>query len=105
MNQNKPSAKAVALKYDAMSPKQAPKVVATGTGTLAEEIIALAQQHGIFVHQDEHLSEILSQLDLGQEIPDTMYHVIAELIAFSFVMQGKFPDTWNNVHQRIEFTE
>ncbi|MBT1450677.1 EscU/YscU/HrcU family type III secretion system export apparatus switch protein [Glaciecola sp. XM2] len=105
MTYTKPSPKAVALKYDSLSPKQAPKVVATGTGTLAEEIIALAQQHGIFIHQDAHLSEILSQLDLGQEIPETLYHVIAELIAFSFVMQGQFPDTWNNMHQRIDFKE
>jgi len=31
---------------------------------------------------------------LGQEIPDQLYHVIAELIAFSYVLQGKFPDSW-----------
>jgi flagellar biosynthesis protein len=105
-NQNK-SPKAVALQYQAISPntKSVPKIIAKGSGNLAEEIIALAEQHGIFIHQDEHLSDILSQLDLGQEIPESMYYVIAELIAFSFVLQGKFPETWHNIHQKIDFAE
>ncbi|WP_371192530.1 EscU/YscU/HrcU family type III secretion system export apparatus switch protein [Glaciecola sp. SC05] len=101
------SPQAVALQYQAMSPQGAgaPKVIAKGSGTLAQEMIALAEQHGIFVHQDEHLSQILSYLDLGQEIPESMYQVIAELIAFAFVLQGKFPENWHNVHQKIDFTE
>nr|WP_136251703.1 EscU/YscU/HrcU family type III secretion system export apparatus switch protein [Ningiella ruwaisensis] len=113
MTKAKPSAKAVALKYDANVPsakrqsnsktKAAPRVLAKGSGDIAQEIIALAEQHGIFIHQDEHLTEVLTQLDLGQEIPETLYHVIAELIAFSFVMQGKFPENWKNMHQRIDF--
>lgn len=98
---------AVALQYQAMSPNKgaAPKIIAKGSGSLAEEMIALAEQHGIFIHQDEHLSQILSHLDLGQEIPESMYQVIAELIAFAFVLQGKFPDSWNNLHQKIDFKE
>jgi flagellar biosynthesis protein len=103
------SSQAVALQYEAISPNGegsgAPKIIAKGSGSLAEDIIALAKQHGIFIHQDEHLSQILSHLDLGQEIPDNMYQVIAELIAFSFVLQGKFPTNWKNTHQHIDFKE
>lgn len=105
-NQHK-SPKAVALQYQAVSAakNQAPTIIAKGTGSLAQDILALAEQHGIFVHQDEHLSEILSYLDLGQAIPENMYQVIAELIAFSFVLQGRFPDNWVNPHRKIDFKE
>jgi flagellar biosynthesis protein len=51
------------------------------------------------------LSELLGQLDLGQEIPEGLYHVIAELIAFSYVLQGKFPNSWKNTLQHIDFKE
>lgn len=107
MLKTKKTAQAVALSYQANSNKgdAAPKIVAKGQGSVAEEIITLAQQHGVFIHHDEQLTELLSHLDLGQEIPESMYHVIAELIAFSFVLQGKYPENWTNLHQRIDFTE
>ena len=90
---------AVALQYDG---KNAPTIVAKGHGELADEIIALAKQHGILVHQDDELSKLLAQLELGEQIPPQLYIVIAELIAFSYVLQGKFPDNWHNIHQRID---
>lgn len=106
---------AIALKYQqhasnmagntSSSAESAPKVVAKGHGVVADEIIALAQQHGVLIHQDEELSKLLSQLDLGQEIPEALYHVIAELIAFSYILQGKFPSQWTNTLQRIDFVE
>lgn len=101
--------RAVALKYQQNQPhnktKSAPKIVAKGHGDVAQEIIALAKQYGVLVHQDDELSSLLSSLDLGQEIPEAMYHVIAELIAFSYVLQGKFPDSWQNTHNKIDFDE
>ena len=97
--------RAVALKYQQNQQGAAPKVIAKGHGSIADEIIALAKQHGVLVHQDDELSQLLAQLDLGQEIPDGLYHVIAELIAFSYVLQGKFPDSWNNTMNKIDFKE
>jgi len=94
--------RAIALKYQQNQAKSSPKIVAKGQGDVAQEIINLAKQHGVLVHQDDELSALLSQLDLGQEIPETMYHVIAELIAFSYVLQGKFPESWNNVHNKVD---
>lgn len=83
--------KAVGLKYDG---KDAPTVVAKGFGDLADDIIALAKSNGVLVHEDPYLSELLARMDLGQEIPDSLYYVIAELIAFSYVLQGKTPENW-----------
>ena len=95
---DKPQKTATALQYDG---KQAPTITAKGHGELAEDIIALAKAHGVLVHQDDELSKLLSQLQLGEQIPAQLYVVIAELIAFSYVLQGKFPENWHNIHQRI----
>jgi flagellar biosynthesis protein len=91
---------AVGLQYDGNT---APKVMAKGHGELAEEIIAVAQEHGIMVHEDQQLSQLLSTLELGDDIPKQLYVLIAELIAFSYVLQGKFPDNWNNIHNRVDY--
>ncbi len=97
---------AVGLKYqqnnqDGTSSGGAPTIIAKGFGDLAEEIIALARQNGVLVHEDPYLSDFLATLDLGQEIPDQLYHVIAELISFSYVLQGKFPDSWAKIHNKV----
>jgi flagellar biosynthesis protein len=94
---------AVALKYEGGS--HAPQIVAKGEGAIAEDIIALAQEHQILLHQDAALSQMLQQFNLGESIPPELYHVIAELIAFAYVLQGKFPEQWHNVHQHIDFKE
>lgn len=91
---------AVALSYDGQG---APKIVAKGHGALADEIIRLAKEHGVLVHEDENLNRLLQQMELGSEIPQELYLLIAELIAFSYVLQGKFPENWQNIHQRIDF--
>ncbi len=91
---------AVGLSYDGQG---APKIVAKGHGALADEIIRLAKEHGVLVHEDENLNRLLQQMELGSEIPQELYLLIAELIAFSYVLQGKFPENWQNIHQRIDF--
>lgn len=105
---------AVGLKYqesnhvgastEEISSSGAPTIVAKGFGDLAEEIITLARQNGVLVHEDPYLSDFLATLDLGQEIPDQLYHVIAELISFSYVLQGKFPDSWAKQHGKVSKT-
>ena len=97
---------AVGLKYqqsnqDGSVTDGAPTIIAKGFGDLAEEIITLARQNGVLVHEDPYLSDFLATLDLGQEIPDELYHVIAELISFSYVLQGKFPDSWAKMHNKV----
>lgn len=86
---------------DEASSGSAPTIIAKGFGDLAEEIVTLARQNGVLVHEDPYLSDFLATLDLGQEIPDQLYHVIAELISFSYVLQGKFPDSWAKMHNKV----
>lgn len=87
-----PTPIAVALEYDG---ENAPTVNAKGTGAIAEQIIQIAQQHGIPLQQDKELIEILSDLDPGEEIPENLYRAIAEVIAFAYILSGKFPKNWN----------
>ena len=74
---------AVALKYDAAT-ENAPRVVATGHGLVAEKIMALAREQGIPMREDPDLVQMLTQIDLDQEIPPSLYKVVAELLAFVY---------------------
>ncbi|MCU8006072.1 EscU/YscU/HrcU family type III secretion system export apparatus switch protein [Shewanella sp. SM87] len=98
MSEESEPKQAVALSYDG---RNAPKIVATGQGLIAEEIIALAKANGVYIHQDPHLSHFLQLLELGEEIPKELYLLIAELIAFVYMLDGKFPEQWNNMHKKI----
>ena len=80
--------KAIALKYDEIT---APRLTAKGQADLAEQIIALAREHNIPIYENSELVNILSTLELGDEIPETLYRVIAEIIAFAYYLQGKVP--------------
>ena len=97
------SRRAVGLRYDKTSQKSAPKVVAKGYGELADAIVAAAQEAGILIHEDPYLSDILATLDINQEIPESLYFVIAELIAYSYVLQGKVPAGWEEAAKVINF--
>ncbi len=73
--------KAIALNYDHAS---APTLVAKGRGVIAEQIIALANEHDVHIHESPELVEVLLRLELGDEIPESLYRAIAEIIAFTY---------------------
>lgn len=77
------SPRAVALRYQPHH-DQAPRVTAKGTGKRAEQIIQLAEEHGIPIEQDPSLVAILSQLEVNQQIPEELYQVVAEILAFVY---------------------
>jgi flagellar biosynthesis protein len=71
---------AIALEYD---PNDiAPKVIATGSGHVAERILDEAKKENIPVHEDEKLAATLSKLDVGENIPPELYEVVAEILVF-----------------------
>lgn len=76
---------AVALAYSASD--SAPRVVAKGSGHLAEEIIARAKEAGVFVHESPELVSLLMQVDLDDRIPPTLYLAIAELLAWIYRLE------------------
>ena len=84
---------AVALHYDE---KSAPRVTAKGQGDIAEQILAIAREHNVPLQENTELVTLLSRLELGDEIPEALYIAVAEVIAFAYMMKGKFPQNWNN---------
>ena len=60
----------------------APVVVASGMGYLAEKIVDVAQENGVPVYEDDSLATVLTQLNLGQEIPPELYQAIVEIYVY-----------------------
>lgn len=80
--------KAVALQWDR---EHAPRITATGSGLTAEEILRIADEHGVPLQQDPALTEALAQIPLGDEIPPALYVAVAEVLAFVFLLAGIDP--------------
>jgi|TARA_R100001143_G_scaffold33377_1_gene31877 flagellar biosynthesis protein len=64
-------------------------VVAKGYGSLAENIIKTAQEHGLYVHESPELVGLLMQVDLDQHIPPKLYQAVAELLAWLYALESR----------------
>ena len=80
--------KAVALGYN-KSQDNAPKVLASGAGEIANKIISLAKEHDIPIKEDPDLIEILSKVEVDQEIPPNLYKAVAEIFSFLYKITNK----------------
>ena len=80
MDKKKKPAQAIALDFDPEF--DAPKVIASGKGALAEKIIEEAREHNVPVHKDTKLADTLSRLEIGDTIPPELYEVVAEILVF-----------------------
>ena len=78
----------VALGYDSDN-DDAPRVIASGKGAIAEKILAIAKQHQLPIKDDPILAEALSQVDLNQVIPPELYAVVAEVFAFVYRLRQR----------------
>ena len=90
MNKNKTKTSAVSLQYN-QGGDRAPKVTAKGQGWVAEKIIAMAQEQNIPIKKDKDLMELLEKIDVGQEIPDALYQIVAELLAWVYDFNKEYP--------------
>jgi flagellar biosynthesis protein len=79
-----------ALKYTGDG---APKVVAAGRGQVAATILARAREAGVPVHRDPELASALTQLALGDEIPEQMWTAVAQVLAWAYGLSEKRPTT------------
>jgi flagellar biosynthesis protein len=70
---------AVALHYDRTG---APRVVAKGKGTIGAKIVEVARAHDIPIEENEVLAGALSNVELGDEIPEDLYKAVAEVLVF-----------------------
>jgi flagellar biosynthesis protein len=80
---------AVALRYDP-DQEHAPRVTAKGKGNLAQKIIALGRKNGVPIQEDPALVQILSQLEFYQEIPPSLYLVVAEILVYIYSLDHQY---------------
>ena len=74
---------AAALTYDPVKPEP-PQIVAVGRGHIADEIVRVAKEHGIPLHEDPGLVQALAALDVSEYIPRELYAVVAEILSYVF---------------------
>jgi len=80
---------AVALKYDGEG-TEAPTVIASGRGEIAEKILQIAQKENVPVYEDQSLAQVLASLEMGTEIPPELYQAVAQIIAFVWQIDKKY---------------
>lgn len=88
MNNDKknPNRTAIALEYNP-NESEAPKVIATGKGLIADKIIEEAKNANVPVHKDSKLAGTLSKLEIGDMIPPELYEAVAEILVFVDAME------------------
>jgi len=81
--------KAVALSYDEQK-NAAPRILAGGSGLIAETIIEKAREAGIHIQENPDLVELLAKVPIGEQIPPELYQTIAEVLAFVYSVNDRF---------------
>ena len=89
-NGNAPTQRAAALRYRAGD--GAPVIVASGMGHLAEKIVEVAVESGVPVYEDNSLATVLSQMELGREIPEELYQAIVEIYVYFLNFDPQDPE-------------
>ena len=79
----------VSLKYKKGN-DSAPKITSIGKGWVAEKIIKMAHENNIPIREDRDLLNLLSEIDVGQEVPESLYKVVAELLAWVYQLNQNF---------------
>jgi flagellar biosynthesis protein len=85
---------AAALTYDTRK-DAAPKVIAKGQGTIAEKIIELAKKNNVPIKSDPGLVQILSKLDIDEQIPVELYKAVAKILAFVYSANNRYREMTN----------
>ncbi|MFT7680356.1 MAG: flagellar biosynthesis protein [Planctomycetota bacterium] len=83
-----PTRRAVGLHYEA-SRENAPKVVAKGSGEVAERIVSMARESGVPIEHNPDLVELLAVSEVGDEIPSEVFGAVARLITFLWAFNGE----------------
>jgi flagellar biosynthesis protein len=87
--ENEDTREAAALKYD-VDQDRVPRITALGRGYLADRMVREAEQNRVQVVRDDKVSHVLHRLSVGDEIPESLYRVVAEILVFVYRMDGKF---------------
>lgn len=83
---------AFAISYN--EEKKSPFVSALGYESRAQAIIDMAKELGVYIHKDPVLLNELKALKEGEQVPEQLFQIIAEILAFSYLLQGKTPESY-----------
>lgn len=86
------SSEAVGLSYH--EGDAAPTVSSVGFGERAQAIVEMAKELGIYIHKDPVLLNELKNLEEGEEVPKDLFTIIATILSFSYILQGKTPEVY-----------
>ena len=86
----KPAKRAAALQY--RPGDGAPVIVASGMGHLAEKIVEVAGDNGVPVYEDTSLATVLTQMELGREIPEELYQAVVDIYVYFLNFDPKDPE-------------
>lgn len=94
-----PARRAAALQYNAGG--GAPVIVAAGMGHLAEKIVEVAVDNGVAVYEDSSLATVLSQMELGTEIPEGLYQAVVEIYLYFLEYDPNDPEKFRRKRQEL----
>ena len=81
---------AVALKFDAAK-MIAPKIIAKGSGHIAEKIKEIARNHQVPLVENKPLAQALHKMaEIGEFIPVELYRAVAEVLAYVYRLKGMY---------------
>lgn len=83
-----PRKRAVALEYR-RGRDTAPRVTASGRGPIAEQIVAVALERGVPVHEDAPLAEMLGKLDIDSPIPAEAFVTVAAILSYVYKLERR----------------
>ena len=87
MPEQPPRRRAAAIRY--VPGEQAPRVTASGSGIIADQIVAAAKQAGVPVRSDAALAEALSALEVGVDVPEALWVAVAKTLAWAYRLDGR----------------
>ena len=79
---------------------RAPKVVASGRGIIAEQILEVAFSMGIKVREDADLAQVLSAVNEETEIPVEAFAAVAEILVYLYQANNETPP--NTIYEQSE---
>ena len=93
----RPAKRAAALQY--RPGDGAPVIVASGMGHLAEKIVEVASDSGVPVYEDTSLATVLTQMELGREIPEELYQVVVDIYLYFLNFDPKDPEKFRRARR------
>lgn len=93
----RPAKRAAALQY--RPGDGAPVIVASGMGHLAEKIVEVASDSGVPVYEDTSLATVLTQMELGREIPEELYQAVVDIYLYFLNFDPKDPEKFRRARR------